>query len=243
VSSLGDRMKAYEGVSSTRLMPKTPVLIRLDGKAFHTLTRWLEKPFDAAFQRAMWDTAAYLCDEISGCRLAYVQSDEITLLLVDYQSLQTQGWFDYNVQKLVSVSAGMASGFFTQAFSLAAFDSRAWNLPAHEVTNCFIWRQQDATRNSILGLSQAHFSHKELQGKNTSVLQDMLMAKGVNWNDLQIPQKRGVCVVRETYRVGEAVRHRWTVDEAIPIFTEDREYIEQFVRPEPVLIERQEAVV
>lgn len=237
MSDLGDRMKRYEAISASRLMPKTPVLIRLDGKAFHTLTRKCTKPWDLGFQTAMWETARYLCDQISGCRVAYVQSDEITLLLVDYQSIGTQGWFDYELQKLVSVSASIAAAAFARAFNvdaLAAFDARAWNLPAHEVVNCFIWRQQDATRNSILGLAQAHYSHNEMQGKKTDVLQDMLMAKGINWNDCPVPQKRGVCITRETFLVGGGIdtcwRHRWTVDEAIPIFTESREYIERFVR-------------
>jgi tRNA(His) guanylyltransferase len=244
MSDLGDRMKRYEAVSVTRLVPKLPVLIRLDGKAFHSLTRDMLKPWDRGFQECMWQTARYLCEEISGCRVAYVQSDEITLLLVDYQSIGTQGWFDYEVQKLVSVSASMAAAAFARTYSvdaLAAFDARAWNLPAHEVVNCFIWRQQDATRNSILGLAQAHHSHKELQGRKTDALQDMLMVKGINWNDCPIPQKRGVCIVRETFEippretfgVGEyapVIRHRWAVDEAIPIFTEDRDYIERFVR-------------
>jgi len=239
VSDLGDRMKRYEAVSASRLMPKTPALIRLDGKAFHTLTRNCTKPWDKHFQETMWETARYLCDQISGCRVAYVQSDEISLLLVDYQSIGTQGWFDYEVQKLVSVSASMAAAVFAREYEyggLAAFDARAWSLPPGEVVNYFIWRQQDATRNSVSGLAQAHFSPKELHGKNGAAMQDMLMSKGINWNDCPIPQKRGVCVTREVYTVpaedgfGFVDRHRWKVDESIPIFTEDREYIERFAR-------------
>jgi tRNA(His) 5'-end guanylyltransferase len=239
--NLGDRMKDYESVTRVRLVPKMPVMIRLDGKAFHTLTRNMDKPVDFAFQKCMWKTAQHLCEQIQGVQVAYVQSDEITLLLVDYQSIKTQPWFDYEVQKICSIAAGMASAEFSEQLERrGVFDCRAWNLPAHEVVNCFIWRQQDATRNSISGLAQAHFSAKQLHGKNTSQMQDMLMLeKGINWNDCPVPQKRGVCVVKETYEAlysgpagidaYSAVRTRWVVDEAIPIFTQDRSYIQRFV--------------
>lgn len=239
MSDLGDRMKRYETVAAIRLVPKVPAMIRLDGKAFHTLTRGCEKPYDRVFQETMWNTAQYLCEEISGCRLAYVQSDEISLLLVDYQTPQTQGWFDYEIQKLVSVAASMAAAEFGYLWEVhhgrnqrPVFDARAWSLPPHEVVNYFIWRQQDATRNSVSGLAQAHFSPRQLHGKNGGQMQDMLMEKGINWNDCPIPQKRGVCVSRETYTLAEAVRHRWVIDETIPIFTEDREYVEDFARAE-----------
>lgn len=235
---LGDRMKRYEGIPALHLIPKMPVLIRLDGRAFHTLTRGCVKPWDENFQQAMWHTAAYLCDEIAGCKVAYVQSDEITLLLIDYERLETQGWFNYDVQKITSVSAGMASARFTEVYKQrGAFDSRAWNLPQSEVVNCFIWRQRDAERNSILGLAKAHFSHRELQSKNTAALQDMLHEKGVNWNDCPTPQKRGVCLTREMYEIdvpgspGEkAQRHVWMPNHNTPIFSQAREYIDRFVQ-------------
>ena len=111
--SLGTRMKDYESVPRVRLVPKMPVLARLDGKAFHTLTRGLEKPVDWGFVRCMHAAARALCEEVQGCKLAYVWSDEITLLLVDYEDRKTQPWFDYEVQKMCSVSASTA----TQAFS------------------------------------------------------------------------------------------------------------------------------
>lgn len=240
--SLGDRMKGYEGVSKTRLVPKTPVLGRLDGKAFHTLTRGMEKPYDARFQRCMWAAALRLCKDVQGCRIAYVQSDEITLLLVDYQDPRTEAWFDYEVQKMCSVAASIATGTFLKEFSrdfpdyegnLPAFDARFWTLPEHEVVNCFIWRQQDAVRNSISGLAQAHFSHRELWSKSGPEMQEMLHQRGVNWNDAPVPQKRGVCVVRETQPFvvsatgEETVRARWVVDEDIPTFTQARWYVER----------------
>ena len=107
--SLGDRMKGYESVPRARLIPRMPVLLRLDGKAFHTLTRGMDKPVDARFQKCMWEAARRLCSEVQGCQVAYVQSDEITLLLIDYQTLTTDRWFDYDLQKMCSVAAGFAS--------------------------------------------------------------------------------------------------------------------------------------
>ncbi len=103
--NLGDRMKKYEYVSRTHLTPRTPVIIRLDGKSFHTFTRGFEKPFDEIFSKSMQETMKVLCENIQGCVLGYTQSDEITLVLVDYKELDSQGWFDYNVQKCVSVAA------------------------------------------------------------------------------------------------------------------------------------------
>lgn len=112
--NLGDRMKTYEAVSKTHLMRRTPVIIRLDGKAFHTFTRGLDKPFDKTFVRIMQQTMLNLCNEIQGCVLGYTQSDEITLILIDYQNRDTCAWFDNQVQKMASVSASLATLFFNR---------------------------------------------------------------------------------------------------------------------------------
>ena len=115
--ALGDRMKHnYEEVSKTRLVRRMPAIIRLDGKAFHTFTRGLDKPFDNIFVKSMQDTMKYLCENIQGCVLGYTQSDEITLVLIDYQTLQTDAWYDYEVQKMTSVSASMATLAFNRYF-------------------------------------------------------------------------------------------------------------------------------
>ena len=114
---LGDRMKSYyENRSKTFLARRTPVIIRLDGKAFHTFTRGFNKPFDGAMCNAMQETMKYLCENIQGCVLGYTQSDEITLVLIDYQKLTTDAWFDYNVQKICSVAASMATLIFNRRF-------------------------------------------------------------------------------------------------------------------------------
>jgi len=248
--SLGDRMKDYEGRSDFRLQRKMPVVMRLDGKAFHTLTRGLDRPWCERFTRCMWAAAEALCENVQGCQLAYVQSDEITLLLKDWQSHGTDAWFDYRVQKMCSVAASIATDAFTAEWrrlfdeppKKAWFDARAWNIAEAEVTNAFIWRQRDATKNSVTMLAQAHFSHKELHGKNGSQKQDMLMGldEPVNWNDCEVWQKRGVCIVKEEYfkalepgafgdhsLPSQVRRTRWAVDFETPIFSRDRGYIEK----------------
>lgn len=273
--SLGDRMKEnYENRAKTYLVRRMPVIIRLDGKAFHTFTKGLKKPYDEIFHNTMNATMKYLCENIQGCKLGYTQSDEITLLLTDYDTLDTDAWFDNSVQKICSVSASMATMAFNKIFrdltdeylrsdawvnhyweedvkkytdtlknainKGAMFDSRCFNIPEDEVANCFIWRQQDATRNAIQMLGQCNFSHKELNGKSCNNIQDMLMLqKNINFNDMPTEFKRGVCCVKEIYHTditapgcedcpidATSVRTRWVLDKEIPIFTQDRNYIE-----------------
>ena len=113
---LGKRMKTYEYVTRNHLTRRTPVIIRIDGKAFHTFTRGFQRPFDDLLVKSMQDTMKYLCENIQGCVLGYTQSDEITLVLVDYKRLDTAAWFDYNVQKCASIAASMATMAFNRAF-------------------------------------------------------------------------------------------------------------------------------
>ena len=157
--SLGDRMKHnYENVSRTYLTRRTPVIMRLDGKAFHTLTRNCVKPFDIDLQDAMKATAIELCLEIQGAKIAYTQSDEISILLTDYDNLKTSPWFDYNIQKMCSIASAMASVKFSSVWgSTGLFDCRVFNIPKDEVMNYFVWRQKDWLRNSLSMLAQANF--------------------------------------------------------------------------------------
>lgn len=220
--TLGDRMKLYENAYRIQLPPRMPIIIRVDGKAFHTLTRGCEKPFDALLAAAMDSTATALLDEVQDARMAYVQSDEISLLLINYNKFTSQAWFDCNLQKMVSISAAVAAATFTMCWDKgpAYFDSRAFIVPENEVVNYMLWRQQDATRNSIQMVAQSMFSHKQLHGKNCSALQEMTFQKGTNWNDFEPYWKRGRVVSREG------------VDRNIPIFSEDRKYIEKFMEIE-----------
>jgi len=253
--NLGDRMKGYENIERKHLTKRMPTLIRLDGKAFHTFTKGFQRPFDMILMNSMWETAQYLCKNVMGCKIAYTQSDEITLLITDYDALTTQAWFDKNIQKMVSISASMATMAFNEGFrekvnnlevnsgeegrqweryysrvGTAMFDSRVYNIPKEEVCNAFIWRQQDATRNAIQMVGQANFSHKQLQNKTCNQIQEMLFQeKEINFNDLPTYQKRGICIVKEQYDKEGIMRSRWVIDENIPIFTQDREYIEKYL--------------
>ena len=269
--ALGDRMKKYEYITRTYLVPRMPVIIRLDGKAFHTFTRGFKRPFDEVLISTMQDTTKYLCENIQGCVLGYTQSDEITLVLVDYKKLNSCAWFDNNIQKMCSIAASMATfafnrffvanlnafyefntdidlteigyhitfseednGKYYEAYKKAAekgamFDARVFNIPKEEVCNCVLWRQNDATRNSVEMVAQAHFSHGVLQNKSQSQMQDMLMLeKGINWNDFPVHQKRGSCCIK--VQGDEDKRPKWIIDKKIPIFKGDgRKYIEDLV--------------
>ena len=120
--SLGDRMKRYEGVPKTALMRRNPVIIRIDGKAFHTFTRGFQRPFDNILIESMQETMKYLCENIQGCKLGYCQSDEISLLLTDYENINTAAWFDYEVQKMCSIAASMATMAFNKFFAKEVID-------------------------------------------------------------------------------------------------------------------------
>jgi tRNA(His) 5'-end guanylyltransferase len=236
--SLGDRMKKnYESVSRHYLTRRMPVIGRVDGKAFHQLTRGMERPWDLDFMRCMQLTALNLCKDIQGCKLAYVQSDEISLLLTDYDDLQTEAWFANNLQKMASIAAAIATVHFNRKFHFyfpdkqlldPVFDARFFSVPKEEVCNYFIWRQQDATRNSISMLAQANFPHKELQGLSSSQLQDKLMLeKDINWDNCLTSCKRGTCVTRAETIISQT--DDWKIDLQTPIFTEDRNYVERWV--------------
>lgn len=271
--TLGDRMKAYENISRTYLTRHIPVIIRLDGKAFHTFTRGLEKPFDKILMSVMQQTMKRLCEEVQGCVFGYTQSDEITLVLTDYATIQTDAWFGYNIQKMASVAASIATVEFNRILAeelssaideyneewhsppgrleylmqyeeklfKATFDARCFSIPKEEVCNCLIWRQQDATRNSIEAVGQAHFSHTQLHGKSCNMIQEMLWSEhNINWNDFPTDCKRGAACYRVERTVemdnpldpGEMIavqRRQWEIDREIPVFTQDRHFVERFL--------------
>lgn len=251
--SLGDRMKAdYEDRTRFLLPRRTYTLLRVDGKNFHRYTRGCQRPFDLGLMEDMDAAALALCENIKGARLAFVQSDEISVLLTDFRSPQTEAWFNGSVQKLASLSASLATAYFNAArtrravtqgeeAALACFDSRAFTIPdPAEVENYFVWRQQDATRNSVSMTAQAHFPHARLQGKSTDQMQEMLWSEhGVNWNDQPGGFKRGRCIVSrrvtrdaeyqdkrtgETHTAAGIERRIW--EQAVPpVFTKDRDWL------------------
>lgn len=245
--TLGDRMKSYyENRTKTYLPRRSNVIIRIDGCHFHTFTKGLIRPFDEVFTEAMTRTTKDLCTHIQGAKLGFVESDEISILLTDYDSLETDAWFDYSVQKLCSVSASMASMFFNKHFmdvidenlsvlksnperltkllekvKLGAyFDARCFTLPRQEVCNYFIWRQNDTIRNSVSSVAQAHFSQKQLNGKSQDAMKKMLLEElNIDWErDTQSQWKRGSAVVR--------TEEGWETVINLPLFTEARTFIE-----------------
>jgi tRNA(His) 5'-end guanylyltransferase len=198
-------MKQYEQPYQHVLPRRTYTIIRVDGRAFHTLLRGAEKPFDLGVMACMDYTTQMLCEEVQGARFAYVQSDEVSILLTDFDTVQTQAWFGGDLSKMVSISASVATwafnGFAPNAdltlSKYAEFDSRVFTIPDPvEVANYFLWRQRDATRNSILSAGQAYFSHAQLQNKSVGEVQEMLWAgHNVNWDAYPSEFKRGrVCV-------------------------------------------------
>lgn len=208
--SLGDRMKRYEAPSRHFLPPKQPLMIRVDGRAFHTYTHGMDKPFDQNLMDAMVYATEQSAKDMSGFKLAYTQSDEASFLITDFDGLDTQGWFDYNLSKVISLSASLFTAHFNHymaqqrplhvngdgCIKLATFDSRAFVIPMSDAPNDFIWRQKDWYRNSVQMLGQAHFSHKQLNGKKLSDIHDMLHEKGINWAELSGREKNGTFVRR-----------------------------------------------
>ena len=232
---LGKRMKEnYEHRTRVFLPRRTYTLIRLDGKAFHSYTAGMKRPFDEEFASVMDHTAMSLCKEIQGANFAYTQSDEITILLTDFEKITTDAWFNGNVQKMVSVSASMASAYFNnivvqnrikkvfkfkevEDLKLAFFDARVWTMSDPiEVENNLIWRQKDAVRNSISMHAQSLYSHEELKHKSQSNMLDMIHEKGENWNKMDPGFKRGRTIVKESYIIDNkkntnTTRTRWVV--------------------------------
>lgn len=214
--ALGDRMKGqYEDRTRVMLPRRTYTIIRLDGKAFHTYTKGLNKPFDKGLYEDMDNAIISIMSEIQGAVFAYTQSDEISILLTDFSTPQTSAWFDGNLQKMCSVSAALITAEFNhlrrmrhfetqgsmETFKLAYFDARVFTIPDRiEVMNYFIWRNQDCSRNSVSMVAQQNFSHKELQSQSTSDMHEMLHQKGVNWaTDFSDGEKNGRLIVKEKY--------------------------------------------
>ena len=222
---IGTRMKAYEAGFKTRLMPRMPAIIRVDGKSFHSLTKKLKckKPYDQEFADALTTSVANAMSKFSTARMAFVKSDEASILLIDYNTFMSQQSFGGVVQKLASVGASSVAAYFSLYLNTyAPFDGRVFTLPRNEVVNYFIWRQQDATRNAIQMTARTYFSHKECQNKSSNHLQEMLFQKKeINFNDMPTWFKRG-----------RVIMSNGLVEVEPPIFSQDREYIERFMEVE-----------
>ncbi len=230
--ALGDRIKNnFENRTRYFLPRRCYYIIRIDGKSFHSYTKKFKRPFDLDFMSAMDNTALNLCANMQGAVCAYVQSDEITILLTDFAKITTDAWFDGNISKICSISASMATGFFLQERAkvgdnrLAFFDSRVFSMAdCFEAENTLIWRQMDCTRNSIQMVAQSLYSHKELMGKNTSEQQDLIWKKNINWDKLPIRQKRGSFIMR----VPGDIRNPWGIVDP-PVFTKNRKFLRSII--------------
>lgn len=255
-TSFGDRMKEYESCYNFKIPNRSYVIIRLDGKGFSKYTTMFDKPFDDILSNVMDAATIELCKYLNPL-FAYTQSDEISLVFSTIENIDADLPFDGKVQKLCSISASkvtaafnktmlrMLAAFKPEEFNLmekiisgefpeldAVFDSRVFVIPDfREVSNYFIWRQQDCTRNSISMAASAYFSHKQLEGVKSEKKQEMLFTeKGINWNDYKVKYKRGVVVKRHVVTVngsnGEPVtRSKWLPDYNTPIFTQEKEYL------------------
>lgn len=228
--SLGDRIKRYEEAGKHRFAPRQPLLVRVDGRAFHTYTRRLDRPFDHDLMDAMEHAMRKVAADMQGFKLAYTQSDECTFLLTDFDRPETRGWFNYELNKVVSLSASLFTAHFDRWWSVhedreralngpAAFDARAFTVLVEDVPNVFVWRQRDWERNSVAMLAQAHFSHKQLHGKKVPDMHEMLHGVGVNWARLSPREKNGTFLLRDGTTISEKADYAkvhgwvWSADE------------------------------
>lgn len=269
---LSNRIKGYETASEQVLPARLPVILRLDGNSFSKLTsrKDFNKPFDPQFDRAMIAAAVRVMDYCSGGQVAYVQSDEISVLLRNNMRHGTEPFLANRTQKIASLCAALASVAFNKANgdqgidTEAIFDCRVFVLPPSEVVNYFLWRQQDCFKNFISSYAYHELrklrgrktAQKMLHGKSIPERQDVILQElGVNINDLPTYWKRGRCIYREarkvplkdTFEDPDRLRHLvetghiedpdrivtrtfWKIDEEIPLFNEDRDYLEIYLQ-------------
>ena len=202
----GDRMKMYENQTcGIKMLPRIPVIARLDGKGFSKFTKGLKRPYDERLSNLMVETTKYLVKE-TNANCGYTQSDEITLVWYS-DSFESKIYFDGRLFKMISDLSSMCSVYFNRNLAnylpeksdkMPRFDCRVFNVPTlDESVNTFLWREQDATKNSISMAAQSVYSHNQLNGKNGSDKQEMLFQKGINWNDYPAFFKRGTYVQRK----------------------------------------------
>lgn len=202
--AIGARIKRYEQVYNHTLTPRSCLFIRVDGKAFHTYTRGMERPFDDRIIDAMCYAAKKTAAHMQGCKGVYIQSDECTFMLTDFDELETQGWFNYELNKVISISASAYTAYFNEYMrkggvnKIAMFDSRAFIVPQDDAPNVFIWRQRDWQRNSVQMVARSLYSQKELHGKKVQELLNMILDKGTDWHGLLNYHKNGTFLFHTT---------------------------------------------
>jgi tRNA(His) 5'-end guanylyltransferase len=207
-------MKMFEKAETgQRFMPGIPVCARIDGRTFSSWTRGLARPYDVALVHIMREVTKTLVEETNAL-MGYTQSDEISLIWLQ-DNYKSQIFFDAKKYKMISMLASMTTAYFNKLVHpiypqkpLAFFDCRVWQVPTlDEGANVFLWREVDATRNSIESAVRTVYSHKQVHQKNQAEMQDMMMAKGLNWNNYPDFFKRG------TYIQKRYVTRKFTTDE------------------------------
>lgn len=253
--NLGELIKQYEDCYNFKIPKRCVSIIRLDMRAGHNFTKGFDKPYDQIFIKSMYLTMLQLCESIQGCKFGYVESDEISLLIYETNpeaepwfanrvqkmcsisaSMATM-YFNKNFQKLVNdflsdhvpdsnkLVSEITNVYKNALEKDAMFDSRVFVIPESVIVPYFIWRQNDCTRNSILGLSQKYMSHKEMQGLKCNELQNILLTKyDINWNNFSTVEKRGTCAYK-VLKDAEKVRYEWLLDYEMPVLMDDKDFI------------------
>lgn len=285
--TLSDRMKSYENVTRNYLIPNMPIIVRIDGRAFHTYTKqkWCEHPYSSILIECFQKTTLKVCEETSNVVFAYHQSDEVSFFLKDYEKRDQQQIFQGNIQKIVSTFASKFTIHFNKFIQealllkmtyfetnpevtgqfvtyqraqedysnlkIAEFDARVFNLPVHEVTNYFIWRQKDWERNSVTQYASSIYSHNQLMNKSTVEKLDMINQSGNKpWQNLAIHLREGTFfkkvevelpikelseeqvkwLTEEEMVEGVMTRKKWIIDHNSPVLYLNKEYLEEIVQ-------------
>lgn len=249
LDTLEKRMLYYRGMTDYKLIPNSYVILMLDGRSFSKFCKQFKKPYDEEFINMMNETAKYLCENVEGCKFAYTQSDEISLVITDFDTPQTESWFGYRLTKILSIAAAIATSKFNQLMmlrametpcspndmkdivkdmKLAEFDCKAWNvLTYNDVFAWFLFRQTDCVRNSKQMLAQTYFSQKQLSGLHTDMcIEKVKNEKGIDWNDFDDGMKYGRFIYKtKVYNVNDEgdsyVRNKWVTYNAFPLFEKD----------------------
>jgi tRNA(His) 5'-end guanylyltransferase len=253
---LGDRMKNYEKAYDVYMPSRLPVIVRIDGKGFSKFTKSIKakKPFDEFFSNTMSIALKAAAEKIEGCVFGYTQSDEMTFVIKNDQSLESTPWFGNRTQKITSVVSSLVTAHFNKRMiswyegnvPLAYFDARTFVVPSwQEAINCLVWRQNDATKNSISSACYYDIAEKigkktarkKMHGLNQKQQQELLFQEtGLNWNNYKTKFKRGIGVYRVSKEItlnGETfIRNSWQIDEELPIFAQDQEFLKDILDPE-----------
>jgi len=213
--TLEERMKKYEMCNKYHYTLRVPVIVRVDGKGFSKYTKNFKKPFSDEITQSMISSTRTLFKEMQGCKLAYTHSDEASFLLTDWDSLEFQPWVDYNINKVLSLSASIFTAQFNRVingFSMdygmyptAKFDARGFNIPKEDIANYFLWRCNNCVNNSITNYARYFFSHKELMSKSKNeILQMLFNANDIDsWESLKDVNKNGTIIYKKQKMIEE----------------------------------------